>query len=824
MTRFSGIREAVRGLLAVLVLGWLVTASTASPPTEQQPRVDAFGDPLPKHAIARIGTVRFRQPSDILSVAFSPDGKLLATGGDDCTRLWDATTGKVVRRLAHPQVWDGVAGMSFSPDGRWLISSGYGVVLQVWDVVAGKEACQLKVETDDSRLRRPTFSPDGKLLAAAGEEATHVWRTADWKRLATLPGHAQQVFQLSFSRDSKRLIVGDEAGKVCFWDLASRDKQVFRTGHCGEQAAALSPEGQRIAFVPSDNSAVLVRNVKTRKEQARIDLKKTARVNELRFSPDGRLLALTGRGTGIRLHDADTGKAVARFGEEEVSFTQLAFSPDGNRLAAASGQGVRTWDIATRKELLPTSELLHGVQVVAFSPDGKQLAFGDSTWLWLYETATRRRVWRIGEERRDYSTRITFAPDGKMLAAGNVALLRFHDAATGRMTHSIGKRLPHCPPWIDYLLPHPDLASVACLQIANRETSPLVCVRKANTGKALFEFQRKEGPATAASISPDGRLLAIGYLEAPIQLLQLGTGNTMAQLTVPKTDFYRLNFAPDSRMLASVDEFVRLLEVSTGGQRLAFEREVDTRLAPLVFSPNGNVLVTWGESTEHQTVYLWDTYTGRAIGHLDGHEGEVNHVAFSPDGKTMATASSDATILLWDVAEFVQRARSVPLSPQALATAWDDLASPDSARAYRAMASLHQAGAQTVEFLRGRLRVEQAPTPEQLGRWLKDLDHDDFAVRERRHPGTGEAPRCGCARPAASTGRRTSAGGPPQTDAADRDGGNRRLEQRTVANPACHRGAGASGIARRAGGAGKAGGRSARDALDGRSQGVPAAA
>ncbi len=526
MTRFSGIRGAVWGLLAVLVLGWLVTASSASPPTEQQPRVDAFGDPLPKHAIARIGTVRFRQTAEVTSLLFSPD-----------------------------------------------------------------------------------------------------------------------------------------------------------------------------------------------------------------FSPDGSLLALAGRGTGIRIHAADTGKAVARFGEEEVEFTHLAFSPDGKRLAAASGHAVRTWDIARGKELLLPSPLLRGILVVAFSPDGKHLAFGDSVWLRMDETATGRQVWRCPDHG---SWRITFAPDGKTLAGGNLTQIRFHDAATGRMTHSLGKDLsPFFDGPIEYLIPHPDLARVVSLRIDSdpeKVTRSPVRVRKARTGEELFKFEAAEGEVSSGIISPAGRFLALVYTDGPIRFFQLANGKAIRQLTVPGTGPHRLAFAPDGRMLASADSkggSVQLLEASTGGQRLNFKQAIGLG-GNVVFSPSGDVLVTWGGITAPGTIYLWDSFTGRELGRLEGHdEGRVNRAVFSPDGKTLATADSDATILLWDVAGFVQRARPIPLSPEALAAAWDDLASPDAARAYHAMARCHQAGAQTVAFLRSRLRVEQAAKPEQVRRWLKDLDHDDFAVRER---------------------------------------------------------------------------------------------
>jgi WD40 repeat protein len=142
------------------------------------PRVDAVGDPLPEGALARIGTVRLRQPSEVCSVAFSPDGKLLATGGRyDGVRLWDSTTGKAIRFLPA-KGGQGIFHLSFSPDGNVLVSSGFDGALEVLEVATGKKTHQLG--KDSEQLGPLCFSDDGKLLAVADGPAMRVWETADW--------------------------------------------------------------------------------------------------------------------------------------------------------------------------------------------------------------------------------------------------------------------------------------------------------------------------------------------------------------------------------------------------------------------------------------------------------------------------------------------------------------------------------------------------------------------------------------------------------------------------------------------------------------------
>jgi WD40 repeat protein len=472
--------------------------------------------------------------------------------------------------------------------------------------------------------------------------------------------------------------------------------------------------------------------VATGKELNRVELagQKDATVDGLCYSPDGRLLAVGGRGADIRCVDSETGKETARFVGQQVDYaSQLAFSPDGKRLAVAHGHGVRLWEVGTGKELLPSGDLSHGVAAVAFSPDGNRLAFSDGRWLRLYDVTTRRQQWRSAED-RDHAQRIAFAPDGKTLAAGNVSRLHFYDARTGKVTHSWGRGLgtSYRPgDSIELDLFTPDLEKVISLHFAAfGDPTPDVFVRSARTGKELLKFQRRAGKTTAASISPDGQVVAIGDREGPIHLYRLTSGNWAGQLDATGTDWHRLAFAPDGRSLASMDpnHSLQLLELATGKARLRLPESGSRR--EFVFSPDGNVLATW----EGKTVELWDTFTGRKLSQLEGHAGRVTQAAFTRGGSILATASEDTTILLWEVTARVRGEESTKPTPEALAAAWTDLADPDAARAYRAMGSFRRAGPQGVDFLGARIRPEQMPAAKQIERWLKDLDDAEFIVRE----------------------------------------------------------------------------------------------
>jgi WD40 repeat protein len=702
--------------------------SGSDSPPKQAPRVDAFGDPLPEGAIARIGTVRLRQPSEVCSVVYSPDGKMLATGGRyDGVRLWDATTGKLLRFLPA----DGgqsIFGLAFAPDSKTLVSSGTDGALEVWDVATGKNVRQL---ASRDRLRPLCFSDDGKLLAAADRNGMRVWKTADWTEADPARPEDRKVIADSFA--GKRLYVGNERGYDYLWDLATLEKQVvpqaWRTGYW----TALSPDGKRLASSGLKAPVVVLRDVATGKEQRALEFagKKDATVDGLCYSPDGKLLAVGGRGTPVRCINVETGKETVQFGDQEVDYTpQLAFSPDGKRLAAARGHSIRLWEVGSGKETLGTSALLHGIQATAFSPSGKQLAFSDGEWLRMYDAVSHKEVWRCLEE-RDNAYRIAFAPDGNTLVAGGVSRLRFLDARNGQVMYAWGSGLldfTHVGAPVEFGLFTPDLTTVVSMQIGARDPGTAVAVLSAASSEELVRFHRTEGSATAASISPDAQLLAIGNWEGACQLYHLPSGKSVARLDVTGTKWHRLVFAPDGRSLVMGDRNgnLQLLEVATGKPRLAIQADVDG----FVFTPQGNVLATLGNERNTRRVDLWDTLTGRKLGQLQGHDGRITQIAFAPGGTLLATASEDTTILLWDVADMVRTTKPIPLNPEALATAWKDLASPDAAQADRAMASFRHAEGQAVEYLRERLRPEPVPAAKQVERWVADLDHDAFAVRE----------------------------------------------------------------------------------------------
>jgi WD40 repeat protein len=305
-------------------------------------------------------TVRGGKNFSPSSVAFSRDSRLLAIGSDDTTvRVVEAATGRLLWSAVHDPD-QGVRQVAFSPDGRLLASCG-GDSVKLWDVKKGNEVRVL--EGHIGRVGGLAFSPDGRLLAsaagiqgrkgAAGE--VKVWDVASGKEMRSFADDTSQFFSVAFSPDGARLAAetdgaiwaraGDQrqAVKIRVWDLTS--EKVFELpstarGRDGVAGVLFSPDGKRIAWNPGDGN-VVISDAKTGQELLKFPGQRAA------FSPDGRRLVTTrSGGPGVLRLWSDRGEEVLDLRGHRGVVVAAAFSPDGGRLASAdmTDRTVRIWD------------------------------------------------------------------------------------------------------------------------------------------------------------------------------------------------------------------------------------------------------------------------------------------------------------------------------------------------------------------------------------------------------------------------------------------------------------------------------------------------
>jgi WD40 repeat protein len=678
---------------------------------------------------------------DVHHLLYSPDGKSIASvdfeGG---IRIWDARSGERVRRIEADIGY--ASSLAFSPDGKVLVAGCQGMAIRGWETGSGKEVLTIEVPeppvdpnlgqfNSEPEVGPIAFSGDGMAIASVGTDCypmqtkVHLWDPETGKEMGSLGTGNHGYSSVAFSSDGTLLAAGGYR-KVEIWNW--REEKLLKTFPSGASHLAFGPEGRTIAGVGEMGGTILVREIESGEKVPDFEAH-DAFVEALAYSPDGSRIASGDVEGVIILWDPETGRAVRhlRGPVPEAGIEDMEFSPDGLRLLVLEGNHYRVWDT------------VKGEAVLSIRAGG---AWNPLDFSGPLGEGIQADVLRQFE---GIAMAFSFSPDGKVASTAHAdGSMQIWDCTSGKSI----RKIDAC---------ESALRGIAFLEDGKRVVScgmgGEIGIWDVASGRKIREGALPSGGVRCAALSPDGRLLVWGDRDGEIGFWDLEAGVEVDRLGRHEEGVREVRFSPDGKWLLSrgcspsmaspedeefefIEKFAmfKVWDLGLATEVLALKAYSDWTSSDMdeesvyhsvAFGPDGHTLVAGSMAGD---VHIIQIATGKSCRRLSGHTGIVNDLACSPDGRFLASASYDTTILVWDAG---------PPSPPPTEgerrdpdTLWEILAGRDPKAAYVAMKQMTAQGDPAASCIRERLRPAKDENRERIRELIRRLDADDFRDRE----------------------------------------------------------------------------------------------
>jgi WD40 repeat protein len=679
---FRKVRSSMTYLLGVCLL--LNTAqpaqgsapaipATAGKGEEEQRRTDLYGDPLPHGALARMGTLRLWTGAPTRSITFARDSKSVAAVSmcySGRIPVWQAISGRLLRTLPAseerlPEDFSGMRKIVFSPDGRTLAACGDETII-IFQPTTGQIVHVLRRQ--QGGIFELAFAADCKtLLSVGGDQTVRIWNLDAGVEIRRFPLSGQVLGSIALSPNGTIVASGCIDGTTKLWDASTGNLRRCFAGETLSCFCTFSADGRTITSL-STGGAFRTWELDGGKEVHSVRLSGWSMDPAFAVSADLNLIAGMSGDAKLGIWEAASGKLVQQIPFEPWNnIYVLTFSPDNKLIASASREEeiVRLWDVPIGKEKVAYPRHLGAVRSLAFLSDDKIVASaGDDATIRLWDVKTGKQVFSaLDDTRRIWNSRIEHedrldlfertGPTGvaAVSADGKTAVSAFRDGTltfwdVAKCSSVRGIRLD-CSGQIATACFAPDRKMIAATDIGNNTLG----LWDLGTGKNIHRVAVNQGRTIRSLVfASDGEMIASGSDDGTVTLWETKTFRLLDRIQVSQKSVQCVAFSADGKMISAggLDAVLRVWVLDTGEiQRSPDFAEPDAHVIRTVeFSPDGRRVAWAGDDA---VVRIWDVRRGEAVAEYPGHLGRVNRLVFNGQSNRLASACDDGTTLIWDV-------------------------------------------------------------------------------------------------------------------------------------------------------------------------------